>query len=103
MMKDEKTTDRLLHEALIALATMSVITVGSDGNQMTIPLTSYQARQVKQAAELLPSYARVAFERSVANRLADLDHVSDADVNRACEFALSCRGVSAPATKVWRA
>jgi hypothetical protein len=67
---------------------------------MTIPLSSYQMRAVKTAAELLPTYQRDAFLSSVANRLAGVINwnvhprgVADHDVHNAIAFVLSSYGV----------
>jgi hypothetical protein len=62
-------------------------------------LTGYQMLLVKQAAALLPTHARDSFLQSVAGRLADLDHITDADMANAVTFVLSTRGVAAAPAK----
>jgi hypothetical protein len=60
---------------------------------MTLP--DHQMHLIREAASLLPGYARDDFWRSVANRLTDLpDKPTDADIHRALTLVLSGHGIS---------
>ena len=57
--------------------------------------TDDQITQLKMVASMLPLNARNNFLRSISNRLADLPYPpSNADVQAAIDFVLSCRGVA---------
>jgi hypothetical protein len=59
-----------------------------------LSLSNHQLRQVQQAAAMLPLNARDSFLRSVAGRLSEIATPSDAQVDHAVRFVLSCRGVA---------
>jgi hypothetical protein len=60
-----------------------------------LSFTDDQINQLKMIASMLPSNARANFIRSIGNRLVDLPYPpSNADVQAAIDFVLSCRGVA---------
>jgi hypothetical protein len=50
--------------------------------------------RVMAAASLLPQHARDSFLRSVAGRVAGLPNVGNAEIERAINFVLNCRGIT---------
>jgi hypothetical protein len=60
-----------------------------------LSFTDDQITQLKMVASMLPINARDNFLRSIGNRMADLPYPpSNADVQAAIDFVLSCRGVA---------
>ena len=60
-----------------------------------LSFTDHQIAQLKMVAAMLPANARDNFLRSISSRLVDLPYPpSDADVQAAIDFVLSCRGIT---------
>jgi hypothetical protein len=58
-----------------------------------LALTDNQLDLVQRAAALLPLHDRDHFLRSLANRMGNVAHPSDHDVQDAVDFILNCRGI----------
>jgi hypothetical protein len=58
-----------------------------------LALTDQQLNLVTRAAGMITEHDRDLFLRSIANRIGDLAHPSDHDIQDALDFVLNNRGV----------